>query len=642
MTTDDDQKLPEQDSWAELEHGGADEKAEDFMFAFDALDEDPPPPADQEAAADIPLVVFPPPDAEVASADVRGGGDESDVIPMAAVTNESGADGFVDGAFADEAAASHDRTDEHASDDFDDQVIARELGLADLGLSDEDDDQAAVDAIAANGTLDDSADFGEPARDVVSDDVSFDVGTVSGESPFAENNAVDPWADPVESEQDHAASIPLAAALAGTVAATAAGRPVPVRKKRSRLGQMIGVGVGGLMALPIAYAISIWGFQQDPLKLGKQLPEQLAVLLPQKLQSGVKPSASPAVNPAAVLSPIAVSATEDLSANAEGDLPTADQQAATSAAEPADVPPVEPAEMVEPVAAPDPGVVATDILEPVAPAAPEELMVEDVPHAVPEPDALAAVDTATVAAPMASDSSPTTLPPSDPLAGLDALVADVAVADVAVEAPPAPVVAAPVLPLPDQTGVELAAERATHALEALGMISDPTDPERDRLLVGWYKSLAELGEQLATLEMMAADSGHPSWGTPAAAADLLDSISISEGRVADLDRLGRMWLTREKRRADGISLVAALKESRQVGPYWSTRVVVAAGNRDGTDRIISLISRLTPPADPGTLVLVSGVMFDGDAVWAADMRPIAPPLEVPEDTASPGGETSTP
>ncbi len=642
MTTDDDQKLPEQDSWAELEHGGADEKAEDFMFAFDALDEDPSLPADQEAAADIPLVVFPPPDAEVASADVRGGGDESDVIPMAAVTDESGADGFVDGAFADEAAASHDRTDEHASDDFDNQVIARELGLADLGLLDEDDDQAAVDAIAANGTLDDSADFGEPARDVVSDDVSFDVGTVSGESPFAENNAVDPWADPVESEQDDAASIPLAAALAGTVAATAVGRPVPVRKKRSRLGQMIGVGVGGLMALPIAYAISIWGFQQDPLKLGKQLPEQLAVLLPQKLQSGVKPSASPAVNPAAAPSPIAVSATEDLSANAEGASPTADQPAATAAAEPADVPPVEPAEMVEPVAAPDPGVVATDILEPVAPAAPEELMVEAVPHAVPEPDALAAVDTATVVAPLASDSSPTMLPPSDPLAGLDALVADVAVADVAAEAPPAPVVAAPVLPLPDQTGVELAAERAMHALEALGMIADPTDPARDRLLVGWYKSLAELGEQLATLEMMAADSGHPSWGTPAAAADLLDSISISEGRVADLDRLGRMWLTTEKRRADGISLVAALNESRQVGPYWSTRVVVAAGNRDGTDRSISLISRLAPPADPGTLVLVSGVMFDGDAVWAADMRPIAPPLEVPEDAASPGGETSTP
>jgi hypothetical protein len=423
---------------------------------------------------------------------------------------------------------------------------------------------------------------------------------------------------------------------------------------------MIGVGVGGLMALPIAYAISIWGFQQDPLKLGKQLPEQLAVLLPQKLQSGVKPSASPAVNPAAIPSPIAVSATEDLSANAEGASPTADQPAAmavASAAEPADVPPVEPAEMVEPVAVPDPGVVATDILEPVAPAAPEELMVEAVPHAVPEPDALAAVDTATVAAPMASDSIPTMLPPSDPLAGLDALVADVAVADVAVadvavadvaaEAPPAPVVAvpvvaAPVLPPPDQTGVELAAERATHALEALGMIADPTDPARDRLLVGWYKSLAELGEQLATLEMMAADSGHPSWGTPVAAADLLDSISTSEGRVADLDRLGRMWLTTEKRRADGISLVAALNGSRQVGPYWSTRVVVAAGNPDGTDRSIALISRLAPPADPGTLVLVSGVMFDGDAVWAADMRPIAPPLEVPEDAASPGVETSTP
>jgi hypothetical protein len=51
--------------------------------------------------------------------------------------------------------------------------------------------------------------------------------------------------------------------------------------------------------------------------------------------------------------------------------------------------------------------------------------------------------------------------------------------------------------------------------------------------------------------------------------------------------------------------------------------VVANAQADGTDRSLSIISRSAPPADAGDRVVVSGVMFDGDAVWAADMRPVA-------------------
>jgi hypothetical protein len=39
---------------------------------------------------------------------------------------------------------------------------------------------------------------------------------------------------------------------------------------------------------------------------------------------------------------------------------------------------------------------------------------------------------------------------------------------------------------------------------------------------------------------------------------------------------------------------------------------------------MAIISRLAPPTDMGERVMVSGVMFDGDAIWAADMRPIVP------------------
>jgi hypothetical protein len=198
------------------------------------------------------------------------------------------------------------------------------------------------------------------------------------------------------------------------------------------------------------------------------------------------------------------------------------------------------------------------------------------------------------------------------------------------------------LPPIDLSGVELAAEKATQAFEDLAMMSDPAGPVRDRLLVEWYKRLTQLDEELVTLETKAADSGRPFWGTPAAAADLLDKICTSETSAADLDRLGRMWLTTEKRRANGISLVATLGNSRPVGPFWSTRVVVAGGNADGSDRSVSIISRLAPPADAGNRVVISGVLFDGDSVWAADMRPIAPPSQDAEGVATPETETQTP
>jgi hypothetical protein len=219
---------------------------------------------------------------------------------------------------------------------------------------------------------------------------------------------------------------------------------------------------------------------------------------------------------------------------------------------------------------------------------------------------------------MPAASSLAALPPTDALSGLDALIADAA-------AMPAPAAVAAPSPLPqlDLTGVEMAAERATEAFEALDAMTDPVSPDRDRLLVVWYKRLARLGEELARLETMAADSGRPLSPTPAAAADLLDRVCVSETAVADLDRLGGMWLTSQKQRADGVSLVVTLGASRQVGPYWSTRGVVAGGQEDGSDRSLSIISRLAPPADTGDRVVVSGVMFDGDAVWAADMRPVA-------------------
>ena len=607
MATDDDKKIPEPDPWAGLDIDRVEETGEDSAFAFEGIGDEAA--ASDEAAAEdrqhdvpegeIPLVVFPPPDAEPAGSEIQIGTGRSGIISMADASDNDAADDF---------AGMHDL--DGGNDAFDDKNIAHELGLLDV-----DGEAIAADMLASGDDPESGADFGQPLNEANSDDVSFDAGMMDGGSLFAEGEQLDPLADAAGSEQDDSASIPISAAVAmtGAAAAAAAGvRPVAAKKKSSGLGQMVGVVLGGLMALPITYAILLWGFQKDPFKLGQQVPSQLAFLLPQKLQPGYKPprkaNASPSLDAAASLD----------------DLPLADDASPPAAPEPAAMATAEPAEDAAAEPAASESLATTEPLKTDAAAESPAESAEPAPAepaAKPAGEAVASDSPVTATPTMAAAANLATLPPPDALAGLDALVADAAVATPAAAAPVA------VVPPLDLTGVEMAAERARQAFDAVGAVSDPVSPDRDRLLVNWYKQLARLSEELVRLETTAADSGRPLSPTPAAAADLLDRISVDETAVSDLDRLGGMWLTTQKQRADGISLVVTLGPSRQVGPYWSTRGVVAAAQADGTDRSLSIISRLAPPADTGDRVVVSGVMFEGDAVWAADMRPVAdPPL----------------
>jgi hypothetical protein len=617
MATDDDKQMPEPDPWAGLDIDGVADADDDGASAFDGIGDDAAA-SDQEAASDhlhdgaegeIPLVVFPPPDAETAGSEIQIGTGQSGIISMSDAADIADAEDFggsddVDG----------------GDDAFDDKNIAHELGLLDV-----EGESIAAEALASEDDLDSAADFGEPLNEANFDDVSFNAGMMDGVSPFADSGQVGLVADAAESGQDDPASIPIndTVSLAGAaVAATgvASGRPAAGKKKGSGLGQMVGVVLGGLMALPITYAILIWGFQKDPFKLGKQVPSQLAFLLPQTLQPGYKPPRKAGAGPNLDAAP----SLDDLPSADAASAATTPEPEATAAAEPVEDKPAEPAEPAETEQPVDSkpmktAVVSGSSTESAAPASVETSQPAQSAEPVSKPvgDAVAADNVVVAPPPMPAASSLAALPPTDALSGLDALVADAAMA------PPAPAAVAAALPPLDLTGVETAADLATQAFDALDAITDPVSPDRDRLLVAWYKRLARLGEELARLETMAAESGRPFSPTPAAAADLLDRICVSDTAVADLDRLGGMWLTSQKRRADGVSLVVTLGPARQVGPYWSTRGVVANAQADGTDRSLSIISRSAPPADAGDRVVVSGVMFDGDAVWAADMRPVA-------------------
>ena len=526
---------------------------------------------------------------------------------------------------------------------------AADEGFGGFGISDGAGESETADSLSGSSGFGSSG-FGEIAVEAAGSadaDMPIAADSAGAASPFAVTGSDGPFADRENAVDATAAGATAAAITAGAAAgADAGGRR---RKKTGGLGQMIGVAAGGLMALPITYAILIWGFQKDPFKLGRQLPPQLAVLLPQKLQPGAKAQASRG-KPAAGKETGATGSLDDLdvAAMADGGGAAADEaqaddtQPADGAAaderpdgampdgvkpdaaetaeakpdaanpkdEPADAPTEEPGDGL---AVKPPAAAAGDL----AALLKEEMKEEPgEPAATGEPTEPAPADDAAAGATPAKpapDDLAAALPAIGGLPGLD-------------PGPLAGAAAAPVAEPPplDLAGIESAVERAAVALDAVGdpPVEDDHDPARDRQLVSWYKRLARVGEELVRLEIEAADSARPLEETPAAVAGLLERIGGDEVVVADLERLGRMWLTKRTQRAEGAAIVATLEDSRQVGPYWITHTLVVEADAEQPGRKVTIVSRRPPPAEVGDRVIAAGVMFDDDTVWAAEVWPV--------------------
>jgi hypothetical protein len=202
MATDDDKTIPEPDPWAGLDIDRVEETGDDAAFSFDAIGDEAA--ASDEAAAEdrqhdvpegeIPLVVFPPPDAEPAGSEIQIGTGRSGIISMADAADNDAADDA-----ADDFAGMHDLDD--GDNAFDDKDIAHELGLLDV-----DGEAIEAEPLASGDDAESGADFGEPLKEANSDDVSFDAGMLDGTSAFADGEQLDPLLDPLvdaaESEQD--------------------------------------------------------------------------------------------------------------------------------------------------------------------------------------------------------------------------------------------------------------------------------------------------------------------------------------------------------------------------------------------------------------------------------------------------------
>lgn len=347
------------------------------------------------------------------------------------------------------------------------------------------------------------------------------------ESPFAVPPEGETPADAEATADDFGAGFDVGAgvAAAGAAAATVAGgddakrgpaktkRPAPPRKKKpSVVGQLIGVVLGGAMAIPVTLGILIWGFGKDPFNLTPMLPDSVAFLLPAKF----RPAGSGAIPNAPSLDDIVGT---PAGGDGEAALPSVDDLATTEPEPPA---PVE-----------------------------------------PEPTDLAVVDPAP--APGAGETA------DDPLMNLLDESASAAQPPAPVEPPPPPEPE----PL-DLEKLGAAVAEATSALEAVAAVDDPSDPVRRRLLALWYKSLAGYAEELAALERLSTETGRPFEPAVEQGDAIRAGLADHPRLLAELPGLTRSWIAYAKRPSDGVVAAATFVGARRVGPYWRSQVSLAA------------------------------------------------------------------
>jgi hypothetical protein len=383
--------------------------------------------------------------------------------------------------------------------------------------------------------------------------------------------------------------------------ATAVRPSPPPQARKGGLGQIIGIVLGALMAIPIVLGILIglmWLGWPDKVGLRKALPQALGFLLPPKPAPAI--AASPAGSLAAAgtgpmsLDDLASLADGGVAGDSSGDAGTTDGTPMPS-----------PADFVDAFGVDAPGVGDTNPDSGTPLPGIESLPdLDDLPAAPVDTLAMAAV-------PQAGTNLPT--------AGLDIL--DELGIGSTPPAPPEPAPPEPVVFTLDTEALDEAAARAGGAFDAVAEYEDFADRDGKRRLIDWYRALARVGEELVVVEQAAADAGHPLAVAPDAVNELHDQIAGHPVLSGELGRLGRMWLRAASRDSDGIVVAGAFVSARRAGPWWIS--VIEFEEADGSLRELSVVSRSEPETDAGERIVATGILFADGVVWAGDVRPAA-------------------
>ena len=422
--------------------------------------------------------------------------------------------------------------------------------------------------------------------DMPSESIGF--GAFVGEAEVVDPAIADSYhGDSQGIDESHGETIDVGALSAALPPAVASGGIVTSgpRSKRAGggLGQMVGVVIGGVLAIPVTLAILLFGFQRDPLHITPKVPDGLRFLLPSRFRS------------------VGEERRTDKTTGGPGRLtldqiPTPDS-AATAAVEP------------------DP--------EPAVPPAPAATIVDEaelVGGAIVTASDAPADDVGG-----AERGLPASLPPH-PIDEVELVVDPVSVDAGSVGGEPGR--KAEAIELAPVAAAISAATSATDSLgEGGGPGGDPT--AREQSLVGWYRSLSLVALELAKAERAAIESGRSSSEVIDRFAELRSRLAIE--RHDDLELLGSMWLASEKRPSDGAILVATLEAVRPVGPWWGGRLAVGGEAPHG----LSFLARSAPMAQPGDAVIVVGVLGESGTIWAVDIGTLPAVGKAADDAVDP-------
>lgn len=567
MADDKQNDDPAPDPWGDLLSDGPDGPAAEFSFSFDEPAEaEPGQPAADAEAPDFPAAeAEPEPLAE---------------LPVAEAAADRQLDDDLVGSWLDDGEPA-----------VGDAAIPAVVPESDAASASSIEIGTGRSGIVEAGEVDAWEDVG-PADDQPTGDAAPSGDTFSFDDPApaepAADEAVPFMADAVAEEAFPAVDAGLeeaAGAVAGTVVAAAGAAvrtPTKARKaapaKKSGLGQVIGLVLGGAMAIPIVLGILVglmWAGVNVPVgrSIGRALPESIAFIVPEKFRPGYK---KPALG------------------GGSGDVGKGSPLDALGTASPPESGTGE--------SSPEPGTVGADLAavpmdEPGGRESGEPL-VDDAP-VVPGDGETFEDPLAAAAEPAVRPAEPSPLDNARAKAEFERAAAEAAAAAAAADGKP----------------LGAAVEQALVAVQALEEVADAEDPARKKLLVELYKSLAMVGTELVMLERISADAGRPLAAAPASLDGLHDRLGAHRD---DLVRLGRNWLDFAKRPSDGVVLPVTFLSSRKIGPYWSSKVTLPQA-KDGVRELV-VLSRAEPAAVAGDEVVVTGMVFDGGVVWAADVR----------------------
>jgi len=393
-------------------------------------------------------------------------------------------------------------------------------------------------------------------------------------------------------------------------------------KKKSKVG-VLGPVLGGVLSIPVVFLILLgvlWGTGRDPIRMRSWLP---SILLPGT--SGERKVASEE-------GPSLDDVSSEGSGSSEKELPETSLEESSSKEQASD----ETVGDGEPLAEGPLSESAGDSLAAEEPPGESMLSGKDslespgsdgvLPAFTVEPDSLAMINESP---PIALDDPLLAVPPEMPSLTVPSPV-EVAVANPTIPMPAQEIVSPqvtsrPELPALDYSSLDDAVESSLLSMAQARETLDGDEADHRRALVLWYKDLARVGEEFAMLESQASDSGRTVSEIPDSITTLYESLGAAGLLDASLKRLCRNWVDYSKRPDEGVLLIGMLESSREVGPFWNSRLSLEMF--DGSMREVLVISRHEPRATIGERVAVAGIVFSENSVWAADCGPLHTSVE---------------